>query len=99
MTTAAPPRLTRRLYLRVKAKLARKRNVLKIASETGVDLQTISAIADGWTPDFPGPGRPRMDEQPDDSHPDDGLALQLRPEHRRRYEEIHARKAMRNAEC
>lgn len=94
--TTATLRLTKRQFLRVKAKLAHKRNVLKIASETGVDLQIISAIANGWTPDFPGPGRPRMDEQPEECNPADGLALQLRPEHRRRYDEIHARKIREN---
>lgn len=52
--------LTRRTFLRIRKKLNRKHNVLKIASETGTRLETISAIADGWTPVFRKPGRPRQ---------------------------------------
>lgn len=54
-----PMKITRRTFLRIQKKLRRKQNVLKIASETGTRLDIISAIADGWTPEFPKPGRPR----------------------------------------
>ncbi len=53
-------KITRRTFIRIQKKLGRKQNVLKIASETGTRLEIISAIADGWTPVFPKPGRPRQ---------------------------------------
>ena len=52
--------ITRRTFTRVQKKLRKKQNVLRIVSETGVSLELVSAIADGWTPRFPKPGRPRM---------------------------------------
>ena len=52
--------ITRRSFLRIQKKLRKKQNILRIASETGANLEIISAIADGWTPTFPKPGRPRL---------------------------------------
>lgn len=52
--------ITRRSFLRIQKKLRKKQNILRIASETGATLEIISAIADGWIPTFPKPGRPRL---------------------------------------
>ena len=50
--------LTRKVFERIRKRLAKHENVLRIASRTGVKVEWISAIADGWTPDFRKRGRP-----------------------------------------
>ncbi|MDO4549666.1 MAG: hypothetical protein Q4C96_00265 [Planctomycetia bacterium] len=142
--------VTRRTFLRIQKKLAKKKNVLKIASETGTPLEIISAISDGWIPKFPKPGRPKKNltapsetpafhlqyrkgkeyEQNSDTPPrrcpqcghlvimpclacklermrllqpsiisekkrNTDLALNLKPEWKKRYEKIHQEKIMR----
>ena len=133
--------ITRRTFERIRRMLARKKDVLEIESQTGVDLQTVLDIAGGWTPDsFPKPGRPlrkkagrkkkirkvrtplyfegrvkakcpecsemvylpclecHLRNNPHHGHrlrlsaASDDLSLDLKPEWKARYEEIHQRK-------
>ncbi|MDO5112840.1 MAG: hypothetical protein Q4E67_00535 [Planctomycetia bacterium] len=50
--------LTRKVFERIRKRLAKHENVLRIASRTGVNVEWISAIADGWIPEFRKRGRP-----------------------------------------